>query len=60
MKAGVVRVADPERMATLVYNLLSTTVHAELLAHESARPDRVQRGRLADDIWEFCRRAIVA
>jgi AcrR family transcriptional regulator len=60
MKAGAIRIDDPERMATLVYNLLSTTVHAELLAHESARPDRAQRGRLAEDIWEFCRRAIIA
>ena len=60
MEAGVVRVDDPRRMATLVYNLVSTTVHTELLAQESARPDRVQRTRLATDIWEFCRRAIAA
>ena len=60
MKAGAVRSDDPGRMATLVYNLLSTTVHAELLAQESARPDRAQRAQLAADIWEFCRRAITA
>jgi len=60
MKAGAVRIDDPERMATLMYNLVSTTVHAELPAHESARPDRAQRSRLATDIWEFCRRAIAA
>jgi AcrR family transcriptional regulator len=60
MEAGVIRGGDPQRMAALVYNLVSTTVHTELLAQESARPDRAQRTRLADDIWEFCRRAITA
>jgi len=60
MEAGVIRGADPQRMAALVYNLLSTTVHTELLAQESAPPDRAQRTRLAEDIWEFCRRAITA
>jgi AcrR family transcriptional regulator len=60
MQAGCVRGGDPQRMAALVYNLVSTTVHTELLAEESARPDRAQRARLAEDIWEFCRRAITA
>jgi hypothetical protein len=48
-------------LATLIYNLVSTTVHTELLAQESAPPDRAQRAqraRLAADLWEFCRRAI--
>jgi AcrR family transcriptional regulator len=60
MQAGCVRADDPQRMAALLYNLVSTTVHTELLAQESAPPDRVQRTRLAEDIWEFCRRAITA
>jgi AcrR family transcriptional regulator len=60
MTAGVIWGDDPQRMAALVYNLVSTTVHTELLAQESARPDRAQRARLATDIWEFCRRAITA
>jgi AcrR family transcriptional regulator len=60
MEAGTIRRDDPQRMAALVYNLVSTTVHTELLAHESTRPDRTQRARLAADIWEFCRRAISA
>jgi AcrR family transcriptional regulator len=60
MQAGCVRRDDPQRMAALVYNLVSTTVHTELLAQESARPDRANRARLAEDIWEFCRRAITA
>jgi len=58
MQAGCVRTDDPRSMAALVYNLVSTTVHTELLAQESARPDRARRARLAADIWEFCRRAI--
>lgn len=57
MARGVVREGDPRRLATLMYNLVSTTVHTELLAPATARADREQ---LADDIWEFCRRAIAA
>ena len=57
MEAGVVRRGDPQRLAYLVYNLVSTTVHAELLAPRSARADRQQ---LAGEIWEFCRRAVAA
>jgi AcrR family transcriptional regulator len=60
MDAGAVRRTDPQRLAALVYNLVSTTVHTELLAHESTQPDRSHRAELAADIWEFCRRAIAA
>lgn len=60
MEAGVVRRDDPQRLAALVYNLVSSTVHAELLARETVRPDRAHRARLASDVWEFCRRAIAA
>ena len=60
MASGVVRAADPQRLASLVYNLVSTSVHAELLADENGRPDRQRRERLAEDIWQFCERAIVA
>ena len=60
MTAGSVRQDDPERLATLVYNLVSTTVHTELLAQESAQPDWTRRTRLANDLWEFCRRAVAA
>ena len=59
MQVGKVRQADPQRLASLVYNLVATTVHTELLAHESAKPNRAHRLQLANDIWEFCRRAIV-
>ena len=50
---------SPLRLAVLVYNLVSTTVHAELLAEEGINPDPERRIQLAEDIWEFCRRAII-
>ena len=60
MDDGSVRGGNPHRLAALVYNLVSTTVHTELLAQESAQPDPAHQAQLAADIWEFCRRAIVA
>jgi hypothetical protein len=60
MDAGSMRRSAPRRLATLVYNLVATTVHTELLVHETSPPDRLRRVRLAKDIWEFCRRAIAA
>jgi AcrR family transcriptional regulator len=60
IKAGSVRDGAPQRLASLLYNLVSTTVHTELLAHEGSRPNRARQTQLAADIWEFCRRAIAA
>ena len=60
MTLGSVRQADPDRLAKLVYNLVSTTVHAEMLAEETTGPDRQRRERMADEIWQFCERAIKA
>lgn len=60
MTAGQVRAGDPARMAALVYNLVSTTVHTQLIAEEAAAPDRVRREALAAEIREFCRRAVAA
>lgn len=60
MQAGLVRRDSATQLATLVYNLVATTVHTELLAHESLRPDPLRRQQLAHDLWEFCRRAIAA
>jgi AcrR family transcriptional regulator len=60
METGAVRRADPDRMAVLVYNLVATTVHTELLAAEEQDVDPVRRKGLMEDIWEFCRRAIIA
>lgn len=58
--AGSVRNDPPDRLAKLVYNLVSTTVHAELIAEEAGVPDTEHRTRLAAEIWNFCRRAIAA
>jgi AcrR family transcriptional regulator len=60
MKVGLVRKCASQRLAALVYNLVATTVHTELLAQETTQPDRARRVQLATDIWEFCRRAIAA
>lgn len=60
IEAGEARPCDPALQATLMYNLLSTTVHTELLTEEEGRPDAASRRRLAEDIWDFCRRAIAA
>lgn len=60
MEAGLVRPARPDRLAMLIYNLVATTVHAQLLAEESAGPDEELRREMAADIWEFCRRAVAA
>jgi AcrR family transcriptional regulator len=58
--SGQVRDRAPEVLATLVYNLVSTTVHAEVLAQEAGAPARPARAQLADDIWAFCLGGIVA
>jgi AcrR family transcriptional regulator len=60
MKAGSVRFSNPQRLATLVYNLVATTVHTELLAERSGAPDWAYRVQFAEEIWEFCRRAVAA
>lgn len=57
MEQDVVRPGDARRLARLVYNLVSTTVHTELLSQDSAQADREQ---LAAEIWEFCRHAVEA
>ncbi|MCJ8156132.1 TetR/AcrR family transcriptional regulator [Sphingomonas sp. LaA6.9] len=58
--AAQVREAPVQWMAMLVYNLVSTTVHTELLSEEAGHSDPQRRQKLADEIWEFCRRAIAA
>jgi AcrR family transcriptional regulator len=60
MQAGAVRPCAPQRLATLVYNLVSTTVHAELLSQQRSPPGSARQQQLAADTWEFCRRAIAA
>jgi AcrR family transcriptional regulator len=58
MAVGEVRQSDAGRLAVLIYNLVSTTVHTELLAQATAQPNRQRRVKLADDVWDFCKRAI--
>jgi len=60
MTGGQVRQGPAHWMALLVYNLVSTTVHSQLLAEEDSIADRERREELATEIWEFCRRAIAA
>lgn len=58
--AGVLRPCDPHEQARLVYNLVASTVHVELLATEGGFANRERRSALAETIWEFCRRALIA
>jgi len=57
---GVLRPCEPRRQANLIYNLVSATIHVELISGEGGRPDRLRRAALAETIWEFCRRAVIA
>jgi AcrR family transcriptional regulator len=59
MAAGKIRPGEPARFALFIYNLVATTMHTELIAEEAMGSPRERRGRLADDLWEFCRRAVV-
>lgn len=60
ISAGVVRGASSQRMAMLIYNLVSTTLHREYLAPNGTYGDAGHRAELAEDVWEFCRRAVAA
>jgi len=60
IRTGQFRKADPDLQARLVYNLVATTAHTELIAEDRRGSDRETRRALADNLWEFCRRAIVA
>jgi AcrR family transcriptional regulator len=60
MAAGQIREGDPDRLALFIYNLLATTLHTEFIASEGGTEAGERRERLADDLWEFCRRAIIA
>lgn len=57
---GEMRAGDADLMANLIYNLIATTMHIELLAEESAAPEPGRRLQLAGELWEFCRRAVAA
>lgn len=60
IRLGQFRQCDPSMQATLIYNLVSTTTHTELLAEEGGKPNADRRQKLAEETWEFCRRAIMA
>jgi hypothetical protein len=47
MKAGLVREADPSRLAEIIHGLVSTEVHRNLYRGEG------DVGWI-DDLWEFC------
>lgn len=58
MATGQVRQAPADRLAELIYNLVSTTVHGQLLAEERTTTDKKRRAELLDQIWAFCRGGI--
>lgn len=60
IRTGQLREADPELQARLVYNLVATTAHTELIAGDGGGSDRERRRQLAESLWEFCRRALIA
>lgn len=66
IRAGQLRDCDANLQARLIYNLVATTVHTELLREDHGNlgapqlPDRAHREALAGSIWEFCCRAIIA
>lgn len=60
IRSGQLRKADPDLQARLIYNIVATTAHTELIAEDRTGSDREKRRALAENLWEFCRRAIVA
>lgn len=60
MAAGTVRQAEPGRLAMFIYNLVATTLHTELIAGESRTVLSERRNEIAEELWEFVRRAIAA
>jgi AcrR family transcriptional regulator len=60
IRAGQMRDCDPVLQATLIFNLVATTLHTELMMNEASGPERRRQAQLAEDIWEFCRRALIA
>ena len=60
IRAGQLRTCDPDIQALLIYNLIASTVHTDLLMEESGEGAGDRRQHLNDEIWEFCRRAIIA
>ena len=59
MRSGQVRRFDPDRLAHFVYNLVWTSANAGILYDETDQFGQPEGGQFADDLWDFCRRAIV-
>lgn len=60
MACGKIREAAPEQLAAFMYNLAATTAHGAILSGERDESAQSNRAQLADEVWEFCRRAITA
>jgi AcrR family transcriptional regulator len=59
IRTGQVRPdCDPGLTGRLIYNLVATTTHTELIAEEQTGADRAKREALAGTMWDFCQRAI--
>lgn len=54
MERGSIRRADPARLARMLHNLLSATIHGALLGQMP--PSEVSACR--EELWSFCRRAL--
>lgn len=58
---GQLRDCDPALQAQLIYNLVASTLHLDLMIEESGGAGiNLRRQRLADEIWDFCRGGIVS
>lgn len=60
IRMGQLRDCDPVLEAALMFNLVATTLHTELLTQGAGEPHYQRREGLGGEIWEFCRRAIIA
>lgn len=60
IRTGQLRDCDPDLQARLIYNLVATTLHSELLMKQPAGYPHERSDQLVGEIWEFCRRAIIA
>jgi len=56
MNAGVIRSADARTLAFLLLQLPSASIHAQVLSGDGGQDPR----RLANEVWDFCLRAIRA
>lgn len=60
IRAGQLRSCDPVLQASLIYNLVATTLHTRLMAKDTITGPELPGDELARGIWEFCRGAIIA